>query len=311
LNTLSELKEEKIKETLEAINENQEKNQENLRKIIQEKNRGEDKNHQSEKEMLLPLQEEGEKSQKKILHTLLEFKFEYLENIENEKKLEEAREDSIDIREEFRAIHSENLMAIKRIMTDCHMEVVQPLISIQEGIERNLTEIPENTRNIIRKVRKIEKDLKEKEEKELEEMNTIAMLGTLNLVQTNEGRKDVETKIETGFNEIRTDIDELKLSVRELGLRVIEFGSTQKERDTKMKEILKDKERIKEEEETEIKPVKVPVYKTRKPPSESSSSSSSSDEERKEENVSPKRSLKSGRLIRPNLRTNELDRRKR
>jgi hypothetical protein len=33
-------------------------------------------------------------------------------------------------------------MTIKRMISDCYLEVVQPLISIQVGIERNLKEIP-------------------------------------------------------------------------------------------------------------------------------------------------------------------------
>jgi hypothetical protein len=33
-------------------------------------------------------------------------------------------------------------MILKRMISDCHLEVVQPLISIQAGIERNIKEIP-------------------------------------------------------------------------------------------------------------------------------------------------------------------------
>jgi hypothetical protein len=55
------------------------------------------------------------------------------------------------------------------------------------------------------------------------------------------------------------------------------------------------------------KSIKLPKYKTRKPPSKSSSSSSSSDEERGEENTSRRKSLKSRKLISPNLRTVDLD----
>jgi hypothetical protein len=54
-------------------------------------------------------------------------------------------------------------------MSDCHLEVVQPLISIQEGIERNLNEIPETTKSIARKLNKIDRKLKEKEETIAEE----------------------------------------------------------------------------------------------------------------------------------------------
>jgi exonuclease SbcC len=233
--SLHEKEEEKQEEILNAlleIGKSQRENQENIKKVIQEKEESEDRKKKTEEEMIITLHEKEEKSQREIMDILLEFKFEYLENVEKAKKPDEEREDPIDIRDEFRAIHSENLMTVKRIMTDCHMEVVQPLITIQEGIERNLNEIPENTRNIIRKVTTVEKELKEKEEKEKEKMNTITMLGIPNLVQTNEGREEI--------GEIRTDIDELKLSIRELELRVIEFGSTQEERDTENEEKLRE-----------------------------------------------------------------------
>jgi hypothetical protein len=202
-------------------------------------------------------------------------------NIETQQqgiKIQEARE-------EFRVTNSENLMTIKRIMTDCHMEVVQPLISIQEGIERNLTEIPENTRIIMKKVKTLEKELKEDTEDEMEKNNAITTFSTMNLVQANESRKVIETAI----NEIISDVEDLKLSIKELGLRVVEFGSSQENREEEIKEILKDNAQIKEEVETEKKQLKPPKYKARKPSSESSSSSSSSEDEEREKNVEHKK----------------------
>jgi hypothetical protein len=53
-------------------------------------------------------------------------------------------------------MHSENLLTIKRVMSDCHLEVVQPLMSIQEGIEGNLKEIPEIIKRMAEKLNKIE-----------------------------------------------------------------------------------------------------------------------------------------------------------
>jgi hypothetical protein len=54
-------------------------------------------------------------------------------------------------------------------MSDCHLEVVHPLMMIQEGIERNLKEIPETTKSMGIKLNKIERKMKEKEEEEEEE----------------------------------------------------------------------------------------------------------------------------------------------
>jgi hypothetical protein len=85
-----------------------------------------------------------------------------LENIEKDKSQE--TEELVDLREEFRALHSENLLTIKRVMSDCYLEVVQPLISIQEGIERNLKEIPETTKTMATKLSRIGRKLKEKAE---------------------------------------------------------------------------------------------------------------------------------------------------
>jgi hypothetical protein len=80
-------------------------------------------------------------------------------------KLQET-EEQVDLREEFRAIHSENLLTIKRVMSDFHLEVVHPLMVIQEGIERNLKEIPETTKSMAKKLSKIERKLNERKEEE-------------------------------------------------------------------------------------------------------------------------------------------------
>jgi hypothetical protein len=270
---------------------------------MQEKEEREERKRKAEEERIMTLHEKEGKSQRDIMDTLLEFKFEYLDNEEKAREQEKERKDPIDIKEEFRAIHSENLMTIKRIMADCHMEVVQPLITIQEGIERNLTEIPENTRNILEKVSTIERDLEEKEEEELKKVNTITTLSTMNLIQTNENRKAMDI----GINEIRSDVDELKLSIRELGLRVIEFGSSQGKQEEETKDWLNESTQMEEEEEIEKKQSKILKYKIKRPPSESSSSSSSSDDENRDRKIGHKKSLKSRRLITPNVRTNNLD----
>jgi hypothetical protein len=69
------------------------------------------------------------------LDTLIKFKFDFKNTLENTK--EQIDDEPIIMQEEFRAIHSENLVTMKRMISDCHLEVVQPLISIQAVIERN------------------------------------------------------------------------------------------------------------------------------------------------------------------------------
>jgi hypothetical protein len=46
---------------------------------------------------------------------------------------------------------------MKRMMSDTNMELVLPLQKIEEGIDRNLRGIPEDTRKIIKKVEEFEK----------------------------------------------------------------------------------------------------------------------------------------------------------
>jgi hypothetical protein len=135
------------------------------------------------KEMLV---KEAE-TQKEILQTLIEFKFEFPDNMEKERMEGKEKEEPIDYKEEFRAIHSENLMTIKRIMPDVHMEVVHPLLVIQEDIEQNLIEIPSHTRKIIREVESLSKEV---EEKEKEKLDNIIKLTTMNLIQAGDGESD-------------------------------------------------------------------------------------------------------------------------
>jgi chromosome segregation ATPase len=188
-----ELKE-NVKTELEAIKENQTKTREMLT-MIQEQ--GENRRGKWEDFEITYLKSQEKGLQKEILQTLLEFKFEYLGN-ESKNKTEE-KEEPIDIKEEFRAIHSENLMTKKRIMSDCHTEVVHPLMVIQSGIERNLTEKPSNTRKIMSDGEGIEEYIKRKGEEERERLDNITKLATLSLVQTNENQimmKEVISNIE-------------------------------------------------------------------------------------------------------------------
>lgn len=235
--------------------------------------------------------------QSTILQALLEFKFEYLENVERDRIEGKEREEPIDYKEEFRAIHSENLMTIKRIMSDVHMEVVHPLLVIQENIERNLIEIPSNTRKIIKEVKSLSKEVEEKGDEEREKLDNIIKLSTLNLIQAGDNKKDMI--------EVRTNIDELKSTVKEINQRVIEYGLYQKE--IKDKEIKKDEKKVKKEKETNSEQIKLPKYKFKKSSSESSSSSSSSDDEGFEKENIYKEKLKKRTLERPNLVANILD----
>jgi hypothetical protein len=142
----------------------------------------------------MKLHEKEERTQKEILDVLLEFKFDYQENIEKA-KLQETKE-SVDLREEFRAIHSENLLTMKRMMSDCHLEVVQPLMIIQEGIERNLKKSDNNKEH----GEKVEQKLIEEVEEERRKGNTIPALTTLNLNQSKENKRmidELEKKLET------------------------------------------------------------------------------------------------------------------
>jgi hypothetical protein len=236
LNTLLEIKEKQIgmnggiKEEFEQLNENQRKTQEKLT-IIQEEER---ENRGQRENKKIALQERGNKMQMEILETFLEFKFEYLENIEKARGV--GKEEQIDIKEEFRAIHSENLMTIKRIMSACHNEVIQPLLTIREGIERNLTKIPSNTRKLLRDVADISAEAKEREE-EKEKLDNITKLATLNLLQTSNNVKEMK--------EVRSNLDEIKLTVKELGLRVIEFGTLLD--NLKKKDIKRIRQRLKRE----------------------------------------------------------------
>jgi hypothetical protein len=106
--------------------------------------------------------------QKEILSTILEFKFDYLEN--TEKARTQETEDPIDIREEFGSIHSENLLIIKRVMSDGHLEVVHPLMMIQEGIERNLKETQEATKSAVKKYGKLKSNWKKRKRRNAKQL---------------------------------------------------------------------------------------------------------------------------------------------
>jgi hypothetical protein len=65
------------------------------------------------------------------------------------------------MQEEFRAINSENLMTMKRMISDYHLEVMQPLTVIQAGIEKNLKEEPGSVKLIAIKGNEIEEEMAE------------------------------------------------------------------------------------------------------------------------------------------------------
>jgi hypothetical protein len=237
----------------------------------------------------------------------LKFKFENLENIEKIK--EQEIKEPVDFREEFRAIHSENLLTIKRVMSDCYLEVVHPLMVIQEGIERNFKEIPEGTKNMALKLNKIERTLIGESEEQRRKRNTIATLTTLNLIQSNENKKaivELEKKLETK-EEAETRYNDIRLSIKELGLKLTEFGSSQEDPREEIKEMLDINSEVKKEEEKSKRTMKKLKFKSKRPPSDSSSSSSSSDNEDRDQYTEPNKHLKSRKLITPNTTTNDLD----
>jgi hypothetical protein len=138
-NTLAEIKEtqsEMLIKSIEEINLREE-NLRETRELVRTLQDDREKRNLPNENTITELLETEKETQRNILETLLEFKFEYLGNQEKANREVKEAEDPIDIKEEFRAIDSENLMAIKRIMPEVHLEVVQPIITIQENIERN------------------------------------------------------------------------------------------------------------------------------------------------------------------------------
>jgi hypothetical protein len=87
-----------------------------LLSIFREEGRKRNTENPNDETFTLLLERES-RTQKEILETLKEFKFEYLDNEEKARKKEETIEEPIDYKEEFRAIHSENLVTIKRVMS--------------------------------------------------------------------------------------------------------------------------------------------------------------------------------------------------
>jgi hypothetical protein len=115
------------------------------------------------------------------------------------------------MREEFIAIHRENLMTMKRMVSDCDLEVVQPLVSIQAGIERNLKKIPIMTKKLAIKLNEIEGSMIETTSYKNEKEKTISLLATLNFVQSNESKKKLE-ELETK-KDAEEKYNDLKLSI--------------------------------------------------------------------------------------------------
>jgi hypothetical protein len=72
-----------------------------------------------------------------------------------------VEEEPVNMQEEFRAIHSENLVTMKRMISGCHLEVVQPLMAIQAGIERNLKEVSGMTKKLAIKMNELEESMME------------------------------------------------------------------------------------------------------------------------------------------------------
>jgi hypothetical protein len=143
------------------------------------------------------------------LDSLLEFKFDFQSSPGNTKI--QTEEEPVNMQDEFRVIRSGNLMIMKRMISDCHLEVVQPLISIQAGIERNLKEIPNMTKRLSIKMNEMEENMTESNIKQKENGSTLITLSTLNLTKSNEIRKkleDLETK-----KEAEKRHNDLKLSI--------------------------------------------------------------------------------------------------
>jgi hypothetical protein len=189
---------------------------------------------------------------------------------------------------------------MKRMISDGYIELVRPMQSIQEGIERNLIEIPHNTRKIIEEVEEIKEEVRGlntvqiiQNEGEIEKLDNITKLGTLNLLQVNEMK-----------SELKLDIEEVKVAIKEIHQKVIEYGISQSEQ--KHKEIQRKEEKIKKEKKAKETPKLFQGYKSKKPPPESSSSSSSSDEEKGTKEDRIKSTLKERKLTKPNLIDNEL-----
>jgi hypothetical protein len=182
-------------------------------------------------------------------------------------------------------------------MSEVYLDVVHTLKALQEGIERNLTEIPSNTRKLLKEVATINKEAKENKEEENRKLDNITILSTLNLLQGNETKKDTLG--------MKSDLDELKLTIKEINQRVIEYGIFQE--DQKWKEIQGEEVKVKKERKKEEASITLQKYKPKRPPSDSSSSSSSSDEGERERDIVIKDKLKERVLIRPNITTNILD----
>jgi hypothetical protein len=203
-------------------------------------------------------------------------------------------------------------------MSDVYIDVVHPLKALQEGIGRNLTEIPSNTRKIIDEIIEISQEIREGNEEENRKLNDITKLGALNMLRNEEEKvrldnlarlstlnliQGSETKKDT--LEMKSDLEDLKLTIKKINQRVIEYGIFQE--DLKSKEMQEKETKVKKEKKKKETPIKFQKYKPKRPPSDSSSSSSSSDEGEGEKDVYHKNNLKIRKLIRPNITTNVLD----
>jgi hypothetical protein len=239
----------------------------NQREIIQllKKEKEEYKPDDSDNMGTAKMKEENQ-TQYQILETLKEFKFEYLENEEKARREKETLEEPIDIRDEFRVIHSKNIVTMKRMMSDTCIDIIRPIQSIQERFERNLTDIPTNTRKIIREMKKIKKEARGmntlqimQNEVEKDKLDNLTKLSTLNLMQGNEME-----------SEIKLDLEEIKGTIKEIHQKVIEYGIVQEE--SKEMDVQKKEKRIKKEKKESETPKVLQEYKPKRTSSESSSS---------------------------------------
>jgi hypothetical protein len=148
---------------------------------------------------------------------------------EKKRKEKETMEDPVDMREEFRKIQSENMVTMNRMVANISIDLITPLKSVEEGIERNLVENPTNTRIIIEEVETIKEEQRGigavqilQNEEEIRKLNTITSLETLNLVQTSEVKSDLK--------EMKTSMEEVKLVIKEMHQKIIEYGINQEEK---------------------------------------------------------------------------------
>jgi hypothetical protein len=163
-------------------------------------------------------------------------------------------EESIDLREEFRTIHVENIVTMKRMMADPYVDLILPMKTIQEEIERNLTEIPSNTRRIIEEGKERLDELKTlntlqivQNEEEKSKLDNITKLSTLSLLQGNEMG-----------SEIKLDLEEVKGTIKETHQKVIEYGIIQnesKEKDMQKRKKEQKRKRKKEKHQSYFKDI--------------------------------------------------------